>query len=143
MDSIKEFLKYYIGCEVHSDQGTMTYRLWHISNDYRQILFKDKHGNEMWLPPGKWKPCLRKLSSITEEEAIELARLVAVSDEFINVKAIRMADGDLIVQWKYDSYNATGEKVWSAEQFHYLLSRGFWLFGDEAFDKGLIIEKQW
>lgn len=118
MDSIKEFIKYYIGCEVHSDQGTMTYRLWHISNDYRQILFKDRHGNEMWLPPEKWKLCLRKLSSITEEEK---------EQAFLSRGA---GDGK-------------GENnIAEAHEFHYLLSRGFWLFGDEAFDKGFIIEKQ-
>jgi len=36
----------------------------------------------------------------------------------------------------------TGNISYNAEQFHYLLSRGFWLFGDEAFEQGVVIDAE-
>lgn len=69
------------------------------------------------------RPKFRRLSSMTEQEAKDLGvistwSLVYYSDDGFT--------------WKDASF--------SPEQLVNLLKAGFWLFGDEAFDKGEIIE---
>jgi len=87
------------------------------------------------------KLVLRGLKDMTEEEAIELVKLIVHKDEYINVSTYRHnCTGDLMVQWGLLTpmerandveyfINATGERSWSGEQFRYLLEQGFDLFG--------------
>lgn len=75
---------------------------------------------------------LRPMSDMTEEEAIELTRFVACADEFTDVQIRRDHFNDIIVTWGKcpdNFYCATGEIVWTAEQFHYLLKQRFDVFG--------------
>lgn len=127
---IKDYYKYYLGCEVHAKEGTMTYTLRQLGDDGNFALFKDKHGNEMWLPPNEWKMCLRRLSSITEEEAKYILDNYTFREIPMPLKEKEFA---------VEIAKRLSEQMSVA---HYLISRGFWLFGDRAFKTGLIIEKK-
>lgn len=59
----------------------------------------------------------------------------------------RCFEGQVCVRTNGDIelWNDAGEKLpieRQAENVRWLLSKGFWLFGDEAFDKGLIIDSK-
>ena len=72
---IIDYLPYYLGCEVIKlSGGTMKYRLSAISLK-GNTLFYDGYGNDMWIADNDFKICLRSLSDMTEEEAIELVKL--------------------------------------------------------------------
>lgn len=66
-----------------------------------------------------YKFIFRKLSSMTEEESKEW----------------------LLIQRKWTGEEWEAQKV-EAARSHYLISKGFWIFGNEYFDLGLIIEKK-
>jgi hypothetical protein len=98
--------------------------------------------------PGGVKLILRQLNSMTEEEAVELVRLVVHEEEFVDVEThTNPYFEDIIVEWGRRSdddeaenkFNATSERTWSADQFHYLLKCGFDLFN--LIDAGLAIDK--
>lgn len=118
---IKDYLKYYIGCEAVFDN-----RKWLIDfYDVRQNIVRLRRTddgypkyNEVW--PNEMKLVLRRLSSMTEQEGIPLFG----TDKYWDVVC---GEGDC--------------KSFTPASFHYLLSRGFWLFGEEAFEKGLIINQ--
>lgn len=96
------------------------------------------------------KPILRKLESMEDKEAIELAKFVTdpryhkhIQIFQIKPNKIDFMDGTM---WQGDGVEEYNDceilfNYLSAAQFHYLLSRGFWLFGDDWFDEGLIIDK--
>lgn len=77
-------------------------------------------------------------------------KLVVNENEFNNVSTYRHNfTNDLMVQWGYLTptqraddvecyFNATGERSWSAEQFHYLLRQHFDLFW--LIDAGLAVD---
>lgn len=137
-NKIEDYLPFYLGCDCEHD-------FWNDSEDDmpgigngRKISELDLHILEesKWFKP---KLILRPLSSMTEEDGLYLARLVAVYDEFKNVAVFRNYNDDLIVEWPGDAFNCTGEKCWSAEQFKFLLTCGYDLFG--LIESGLAIDK--
>jgi hypothetical protein len=88
-------------------------------------------------------PILRPLSSMTEEEAIEVARVSEWEGHFRDVKVTKSKFDDLIVSWdgmpeSREEFNATGEFFYCAEQFLYLLSKHFDLFN--LIEEGLAID---
>lgn len=79
------------------------------------------------------KPLLRKLDSITEEEAIQLAKLSEWEPHFRDVKVERNKFNYLIITWdgmaeSREVFNATGEQFYCGEQFLWLLKNNFDLF---------------
>lgn len=148
---MKEYLKYYIGCEAVFDN-----RKWLIDfYDVRQNIVRLRRTddgypkyNEVW--PNEMKIVLRRLSSITEEEVQEIAKM----EGLVNANAEKykawwqLQDDSYTIRicfWGEIELMKDGRICRLGKQFpitHYLLSRGFWLFGDEAFEKGLIIEKK-
>lgn len=72
--SFKDIQHLYLGCKCKCEKGTMIYTLSSIDRK-GMALFSDSFGNEMWLSPDKWKPLLRKLDSMTEEERGEFYSL--------------------------------------------------------------------
>jgi hypothetical protein len=132
MIDIKEYLKYYIGCDVIVDgeeKGKFVGASL-VPNSVDQIYYnihlyesyKDEDEdfmmpfNDDTSPDCRIKPILRRLENLTDKENKELGKA-----------ALNMFTNQI-------SYNA--------DQFHYLLSRGFWLFGDEAFTEGLVIDAE-
>lgn len=160
---ITPFLKYYIGQQVKSE-GTMIHTLTGLAYDCSGSLrpfFQDAHGNSIEL--FDFKLILSKLSSMREENWEEMFNIYGVSlgatnrdlwlDQFEKfgdrpksgfgkkwklqnpgieppTEKVKVSDG---LKWAFYTY--------SPSALHYLLSKGFWLFGDEYFDAGLIIEK--
>lgn len=89
------------------------------SNSQGQINSKTlPHIFEMIDSGKKVQPILRRLSDMTREERTTANIWTLLPD-------------------KYPSH-PTG--FLTPAEFHALISRGFWLFGDEAFEQGIIID---
>jgi hypothetical protein len=130
---IKDYLHLYLGCEVE------TYWDWDNKLSPHLLMKISEDGFK------KVKPILRPLSSMTEEEAIELAKLSEHEPDFNDVKIERTKFNDIVVTWQganesRESFNATGDLFYCAEQFQWLLSKHFDLF--ELIHYGLAIEKE-
>lgn len=147
---LKDYLHYYLYGKIY-EVGVSTCTLMGIGDCYYTI--KTKQGTLLTLSDqANIKLVLRRLEDMTADEAIELTRLVVHKDEFINVSTYRHNfTNDLMVQWglltpaqRADDveyfFNATGERSWSAEQFHYLLRQGFDLFN--LIDNGLALDSK-
>lgn len=74
-----------------------------------------------------WKPILRPLSDMTEEEGLEIFELYADKPYLASI-----ASHESLIEW-------LGGRVGSPAHWRYLLSRGFDLFG--WIDAGLAIDK--
>src|ERR1044072_535254 len=136
---IQDYLPYYLGCDywTNNSQGNLNAK---TLADVIDMCKRDK-GVQLHL---------RRLEDMTEKVAIELVRLVVHKHEYVNVSTYRHNfTNDLMVQWglltpeqRADDveyyFNATGERSWSGNQFHYLLQQGFDLFG--LIDAGLAID---
>lgn len=153
---IGPYLKYYIGQQAQCFNGLEHERTGQIV----EVSINSGTDNpvEVKCPsvkyPGKafsylkydWfevKPILRPLSDMTEEEAVEVAKLSEWEPHFRDVKVERTQYGDLVVRWDGcleggEVFNATGAEFYCQEQFHYLLSRGFDLFN--LIESGLAID---
>jgi hypothetical protein len=140
----EDYLPFYLGCdcEIITAPGTVG-RLVSLNIEQETCSLLQPG---MGIMGGGWfaktneiKPILRQLSDMSENDALYLARLVAVNNEFINPKVYRNKYNDLIVDWGNDKFNCTGEKCWSAEQSLFLLKCGYDLFG--LIESGLAIEK--
>lgn len=86
-------------------------------------------GERKWVDPTECKLILRRLDSMTEAEAIEFT--IADDTYFYPDDEERVKTAKNII--KGGEFNPAA--------FLYLLSRGFWLFGEEAFEEGLVIDK--
>lgn len=131
---LKDYLHFYLGCDLKTETGII--KLIAVQKevipctDYRVICL---NGNVTHELKGDFKPLLRPLSSITEEEAIESAKLTEYEPHFNDVKVTRNAYNDLIVTWQGSNesrelLNVTGEYFYCPEQFQYLLKKRFDLF---------------
>ena len=94
------------------------------------------YGYTTELPKGEVlpiKPLLRPLLDMTEEEAIEMAKLTECDYAFNDVKTEKTKYGDWIVTWQgsnesRERVNVTGDVFYCYEQFLYLLKKGFDIF---------------
>lgn len=134
MKKIEDYLHLYLGCEMyystHHEPQNAVYILT-ARNLAEAIKFGDM-------------PLLRPLESMTEEEAIELASLSEYEPHFRDVKTERNSfSNDIIVSWQgsnesREQFNATGDLFYCADQFQWLLKKGFDLF--ELIYYGLAID---
>ncbi len=125
MEDIKEYFKYYIGCEcLYFNLGTsyspQKGKIISVMDDGMIELSGYGIVKEQYFR--YLKPILRRLWDISEEDARECYA----------IGSIRLKGG--VLQMK------SGMNTLDANQFHYLLTKGYWLFGDDAFDKGLVID---
>jgi hypothetical protein len=112
MSEVNDYLKYYLGTEVQCEVG----------NPDAVIVSAEM----AWLHQGRHKyikPILRSLDDMTEEEARECGNLIY---DFSNEPELVSKNGSAF------------EYHLMPEEFHWLLSRGFDLFG--LIDTGLAIE---
>lgn len=131
---LKDVLHYYLGCE---------YRCDYVEGGKINYICKDFYGegkpavrdneNSGWIAATLIKPILSKLEDMSEEDAIECAKLSEWEPHFTDVKVERTKYGDLLVKWQGnveggEQQNITGDMFYCAEQFHYLLSKGYDLF---------------
>ena len=127
MTQLKDVIHYYIGQSVYLCDNLEGNRV--IEPLTAKMLAEDL---EMFYDeelPRPYTIVLRRLEDMTEHEAIALVERIVHADEFVDVDTTHNSFGDLMVTWRGDEYNATGEKTWSSEQFHYLLKQGFDLWG--------------
>lgn len=90
------------------------------------------------------RPIVRRLSSMTEDIARELLKdettLQIKSIDIKGANAGGFYGGGFV--W-FDDNNVSHVFLWNKltpDQFVYLLSKGFWLFSNDAFEQGLIID---
>lgn len=125
--NIKEVIHFYLGCDIQHTNKNGTFILKLVVVDMQsgsctcthQVV--DKHPATWSYSLDDIKPIVRKLSDMTEKE-----RGYAVSPMAYGLKSMT---GDL-------------QLLQAAHVTAYLLSRSFWLFGDEAFTEGLVIDKK-
>lgn len=116
---IKSVIHLYIGCDCEIQPFDIKYRAKFLGIDYPNVRVRtpgDLASTEYHNERIKFKLIVRRLSSMTEEERSEYELLSPPyfsGDERMKINA------------------------WGTA---YLLSKGFWLFGDDAFDEGLVIE---
>lgn len=144
---ISQYLHYYLGqdCEITAPDR-IPYEGMEKINLY-WIERVGRHG-------GKIKPVLRKLESMTEEEVRwYFDSIKRPDDELDNFEWVTEQNGQPVdhphwIMWCKDQTWARhgyvlggSEERYEPKQLHYLLSRGFWLFGNDWFDEGYIIDK--
>lgn len=166
MEDVREYLHLYLGCEVIVT--TNQYGLQGPPNQFKGILrgyTLDQWKQQEFAPAlqvyisdttyyfykiEQVKLILRRLGSMTEEEKIELHTYTypnGIGKYRLKEDKINLIDYALDIEMKDSS--SKSEKIMSfitiyqiALMNKWLLSKGFWLFGNEAFDKGLIIDSK-
>ena len=103
--------------------------------------FEKRYSNfhTFFLGHDQIKPILRKLSSMTESEAKELAHIYTGD----TITYTRIHEGQIIFNYLVGDQveeNVFDIDIVNADCFTWLLSKGFWLFDERAFSEGLIIE---
>ena len=147
MTQLKDVIHFYLGQDLRIyDKATEKWSGWKKLTpkvlDY--VLQSEISG---YLVNFEMQLSLRRLDSMTEEEAIEVTKPVVVYGDLPNVRKYetwKNPFGKIVVSWGNglrEKYVPQDETSFTVGQFTYLLSRGFWLFGDEAFEQGLIIDK--
>jgi hypothetical protein len=151
--NIKDYLHLYLGCEMISsitgEEGflhsvNMEFKVCDPSkrekSAYTSVQIKDRAEVRFITP--EWRLMLRPLSDITEEEAVEVTKPIVVYGDIKNYRTYRNPFMRIIVSWgesHIEKYSPTDEKCFIPEQFHYLLSKHFDLFG--LIESGLAIDK--
>jgi hypothetical protein len=107
MNKLKDVLHLYLGCPCKGDEGDMTYTLVDVGID-RSPMLLDKYGNECVI--FDFKPILRPLSSMTEEEklfcgfSLEAAPQYYVDEECFSFKQVKY-----LLSKHFDLFNLIGE----------------------------------
>lgn len=151
MQEKKDFLPFYFGCEVMGEcagerrKGHLT----GLTNGGTEceIQFFNQDGFNLSEEPEFNEPekvilLLRPLSTMTEAEAIELAKLSEYEPHFRNPRVERNKFDDLIVYWNDDHeyFNSTGELFYCYEQFMWMCKNEFDIF--QLIEKGFAIAKE-
>lgn len=132
---LSEVMHLYLGCEVYDSQLNEYGILSGVSANGHHQITGSGHGTTYTQSPEFIKLRLRRLSSMTEEEARKLIELRGYPE----VTNIQFQNGG--VTFDHPGFNTyINFEGFNPGQFSYLLSKGFWLFGDDAFEKGLIID---
>lgn len=133
---LKDVLHFYIGCELYSE-GTKSPigTLYGLTNHGKNIHIKVS-GVDYYPQNVGYKPILRPLSDMTEEEAIELVKLSEWSQYGTHplireYRTFRNSFGQIVVSWgeSHREKNVPVDKtVFRPQEFLYLLKQGFDLF---------------
>lgn len=101
------------------------------------------------------KPILRRIESLNDADTHEISKIIQdlipscniVRDSYGNIEFYSIEDDGFVLTIRkngsMDCLCKDNREYYSypmAEIVHYLLSLGIWLFGDDAFDNGLIID---
>lgn len=162
---IKDYIHLYIGCEVlaldpYSENEQAMGYLTGIHGEYGPEIQFIIDGNAEESPEypnyENVKPILRKLSSMTEEEYAYCGKFGfgASRKEYWLQQFEQFENRPVEGQGKKSGIkNPETKKVkvreglnlshytFAPEAFLYLLKKGFWLFGHDWFDEGLILDK--
>jgi hypothetical protein len=160
MKNIKDYLPYYIGCDIQitepSGFGESVFiekliSITDVTAGTNKFDYYFDGDNEI-----EFKPIIRKLSSMTEED-IDFSELIPNYKVAFNhftggynvvIEDEDSCDGFVVTIYPDGSMNCLCKDnreeypFEGGELFRKLLSKGFWLFGDNWFEEGLIIEKK-
>lgn len=140
MENIKEYLKNYIGQDFEF-----------ALLDGRKVISKCSHLDLFNLEIGEimdCKPILKKLSDMTKEDAEAIIRMKwpksYLSSPIKEIKISSFAMEGLIYSELYSDWHQVVVLYESLNpaQFHYLLSKGYWLWDEKAFTSGLILDSK-
>lgn len=169
MRDIKDYLHLYLGCDVQTKWHLVCTLVAITKSDYNpysdcKIMRKDQSKVMLDTAFSNIKPILRKLSSMTEEEAIEIGEIVIGSYDSVKFKADKkLSNSGTFNYWKvhkehrgygksltidengevdvYDSHNDGTHTIYMKQHFvtKHLLSKHFDLF--QLIESGLAIDK--
>lgn len=148
---LKDYLHFYLGCQIDTGTGYVTLTAVQKEvipcTNFRVIVLNGNVTHElMWSD--RCKIVLRKLESMTEEEAEDLARLVTPKFRWEDIRILEVKPTEIHFmdgsKWYGDGVEEFNDCYISLIEFapacfHYLLSRGLDLFG--LIDAGLAINK--
>lgn len=117
---------------------------------YQQVMKGRKGGGEMHYKYN-YEDCqllLSKLEDITKDDVKTLTELIDIKN-FKNYRWTKNVYGVSIIEVTYFNSGRHQEEVFflwinrfTPDQTHYLLKKGYWLFGSDWFDEGLIIDRK-
>lgn len=110
---IQDYLHYYLGCEGRMRHGEIQKLTTKILHDVLRGVIE-------------FTPHLSKLEDMSEEELQECGNMVY----------------DFSAEPALNNHRPEDFQLCAPEQYHYLISKGYWLFGNDWFDEGLIIDKK-
>lgn len=152
---ISQYIHYYLGCECMVDgrKGTIegvSTRNAGCSGDNPLIYFEDGDVSAGETDIEDVKPILYRLEDITEEDAIELVKLSAWKQYGEHphgrvYTTYKNPFGQIVVSWGdglREKKVPASKEVFSPEEFNFLIKKGYWLFGSDWFDEGLIIDRK-
>lgn len=146
---LKDYLHYYMGCKVITADDNEQANLVGVSDDNAHLVH-DGTGSYGTCDISGVKPILRRLEDMTEEDLKEMITKLSLIDlsncefefEQFWVNAIRkgvVVDClSIEMNGQIDMMHYTHATNPQAEAFHYLLSKGFDLFG--LIDAGLAVD---
>jgi len=144
--NIKDYIHYYIGCPFIYNGGPKVWDGWEGFKKGGAWYYKDDNfikmgGHDFML--SKIQLVLRRLSDMTEEEAVKLIHLR--SDALIDIQDVELSEGGTGINYTH-RYRIASRRFkkfcylrdLNSSQFHYLLKQGFDLFG--LIDAGLAVD---
>lgn len=144
MSNITEYLKYYVGqkCKVKTlitdseesdvwETGNIVYAL--ADGDCEVFVDVDTF---ITVEAEEVKPILKRLKDMTEEDKLTLADILKVHYKLPESRIAAIED--LVSKWGRVIHNVAPENYVAI--FHYLISKGYWVFNEIAFDEGLVID---
>jgi hypothetical protein len=129
MKDIKEVLHLYLycQCQLQGDDHVKTFTLTTYNLNYYRA----------WI--SEIRPILKRLSDMSEEDAISIAEILGGASHLTRDSQIHQVK-ELLTDIHHKQTNVPGYRWMMLTVF--LLKKGYWLFGDEAFDQGLIIDSK-
>lgn len=135
---LSDCLHFYLGCEcIKTESGTRG-KLARIGESMCNLKFSDEIGQNVSFMIEEVKPILRPLSSMTEEEAVEFCKIETTENRHHLIEIHEVKQNEV---WYSDGSRFQGDGIdelndlfihfnhLSANQFAWLLSKSFDLFG--------------
>lgn len=130
---IADYLHLYLGCPFVYGDGDFVREGWNglkksdnpTEYPLSVIWYESSGGYKHFFDATRVKPILKRLSDMTEEDMEEIWHA---------------EEPNAILEMVSQSGTKVRKVVLAPERIKFLLSKGYWLFGDEAFDNGLIID---
>lgn len=146
MKDIKEYLKYYLGCEVsYCQEPRQKYYLeslqqYGLKHNGKGAFIMHDADDSHWVDTDEIKPILRKLESMTEGEASECWRLLEWNARINPANRASELIGEFSTIEEDNGTTNNAHWGYFLKILPYLLSHGFDLFN--LIENGLAIDKE-
>lgn len=146
MRELKDYLHLYLGCECIIENKLKVVLCGFEQNGHKiyPVIRLANYSTKMVNDFSLIKLLLKPLSSMTEDEAIEITKPIVIYGDIPNAReyeTFKNVFGRIVVSWgksHYEKYVPADEKTFTSTQFQYLLSKHFDLFG--LIESGLAID---